>query len=301
MAFSQHSPAVSSRAAYTPVVVFVLLSLVFSKPLYEWARLSLASSLHSHILLIPFISAYLVWNRLPLLPAKQGNGLLPAGVLGVCALSLCGAGLLAAGEMLPQDRSAIFIAGYVCGVAAWGFAFFGVPVMRALAFPMGFLVFMIPMPFGLEQILEQLLQRLSADASHLFFLIGGETFMRQGQMFMLPGLTIEVAQECSGIRSSIVLFITAVLAANMILHSGWRRITLVLAVIPLGILRNGMRIYLISVLTVHVDPGIIDSALHHRGGPIFFGMSLVPFLALLWLLRKGDKRVTNRPSDQLTQ
>lgn len=125
--------------------------------------------------------------------------------------------------------------------------------------------------------------------------------MRQGQMFMLPGLTIEVAQECSGIRSSIVLFITAVLAANMILHSGWRRITLVLAVIPLGILRNGMRIYLISVLTVHVDPGIIDSALHHRGGPIFFGMSLVPFLALLWLLRKGDKRVTNRPSDQLTQ
>ena len=72
----------------------------------------------------------------------------------------------------------------------------------------------------------------------------------------------------------------------MFLRSPWKRAVLTLAVIPLAIIRNGFRILTISWLCVHVGPEMIDSPIHHRGGPIFFILSLIPFFALLFLLRR---------------
>ena len=58
-------------------------------------------------------------------------------------------------------------------------------------------------------------------------------------------------------------------------------------VIPLGILRNGFRVFVIGQLCVHIGPYMINSRIHHQGGPLFFALSLVPlFLLLLWLRRR---------------
>jgi exosortase len=124
--------------------------------------------------------------------------------------------------------------------------------------------------------------------ANLLFNLSGMPFLRAGQIFQLPNITLEVAQECSGIRSSLVLFITSILAANLFLNTTWRRLALVAIVIPLGILRNGFRILVIGLLCVHVGPQMIHSVIHRRGGPLFFVLSLVPLLLFLWLLRKGD-------------
>ena len=62
-------------------------------------------------------------------------------------------------------------------------------------------------------------------------------------------------------------------------------------VIPLGILRNGFRILVIGLLCVHVGPQMIDSTIHHQGGPFFFALSLVPLLLLLWWLRRQEQRL----------
>src|SRR5207244_4861510 len=97
-----------------------------------------------------------------------------------------------------------------------------------------------------------------------------------------------IAPECSGIRSSWMLFITSLLAAHLFLKKPWRRSVLVAAVIPLGILRNGFRILVIGLLCVHVGPEMIHSALHRRGGPLFFALSLVPLFLLLWWLRRSE-------------
>jgi exosortase/archaeosortase family protein len=113
-------------------------------------------------------------------------------------------------------------------------------------------------------------------------------------VFELPGIVIQVAQECSGIRSSWVLFIAGLLASHLILRTRWRRLVLVAFVIPLGILRNGFRIFVIGLLCVHIGPQMIDSMIHHRGGPIFFALSLVPLFLLLWWLRRQEQRL-NRP------
>jgi len=63
---------------------------------------------------------------------------------------------------------------------------------------------------------------------------------------------------------------------------------LVAVVIPLGILRNGFRIFVIGALCVHFGPQMINSPIHRRGGPLFFALSLIPLFLLLWWLRRGD-------------
>jgi exosortase/archaeosortase family protein len=113
--------------------------------------------------------------------------------------------------------------------------------------------------------------------------------LRQGLEFLLPGITIRVAQECSGYNSSCALFLVSLVAGHMFLKSPWKRTWLALAVLPLAILRNGFRITTIALLCVHVGPHMIDSPIHHRGGPIFFALSLIPFFAFLWLLRRLER------------
>jgi exosortase len=161
-------------------------------------------------------------------------------------------------------------------------------------FPLFFLAFMIPLPEAAVDFLENASKEASAEVANWLFLISGTPVLRAGAVFQLPGITIEVAKECSGIRSSLVLVITSLLAANMFLHTTWRRALLVCAVIPLGLLRNGLRILVISLLCVHIGPQMINSVIHRRGGPVFFVASLVPLFVMLWWLRRGDVAVQQR-------
>jgi exosortase len=163
--------------------------------------------------------------------------------------------------------------------------------MRAAAFPLAYLIFMVPMPDAMADALEIASKSAAAEVANVLFHISGTPFLRAGPVFQLPNITIEVAQECSGIRSSWVLFMTSILAANVFLKMPWRRFALVAFVIPLGILRNGFRILVIGLLCVNVGPQMIHSLIHRRGGPVFFVLSLIPFLLVLWWLRKGDFRI----------
>jgi exosortase C (VPDSG-CTERM-specific) len=162
--------------------------------------------------------------------------------------------------------------------------------MRAAAFPLAYLIFMVPMPGAMAEALETASKYASAEVANVLFHVTGTPFVRGGLIFQLPNITIEVAQECSGIRSSWVLLMTSILAANLFLKTPWRRVVLVAFVIPLGILRNGFRIVVIGLLCVNLGPQMIHSVIHRRGGPVFFVLSLVPFLLLLWWLRRGEIR-----------
>ena len=161
--------------------------------------------------------------------------------------------------------------------------------MAAAAFPFGFLIFMVPLPDVVVNWLETASKLASAEVAALLFSITGTPMLRDGTVFQLPGIAIEVAQECSGIRSSWVLFITSVLASFLFLKSPWRRVVLVAFVIPLGIVRNGIRILTIGLLCVHMGPEMINSIVHKQGGPLFFALSLIPMFLFLWWLRKGER------------
>ena len=100
----------------------------------------------------------------------------------------------------------------------------------------------------------------SAEFVAFLFPFTGVPVLRDGVVFHLPGLSIEVAPECSGIRSSMALVITCVLAGHMFLKTTWKKAVLVLAVLPVTMLKNGIRIVTLSVLAVYVDRGFLESS-----------------------------------------
>jgi exosortase C (VPDSG-CTERM-specific) len=270
---------------------------VFTLPLFKLVSYAVGSDLYSYILLVPFISAYLLYIRRDQLPRKH----VVDASLGTVSLTL-GLGILAYSFWLDfvsraapeNDRFTLVTLSFLCCLAAGGFFFFGRSWMRAAAFPLSYLIFMVPMPNAMADTLESALKYASAEVANFLFHVSGMPFLREGLIFQLPNITMEVAQECSGIRSSFVLFITSILAANLFLKTPWRRFGLIIFVIPLAILRNGFRILVIGLLCVNVGPQMINSLIHRRGGPLFFMLSLIPFFLVLWWLRKGDVR-TRQP------
>jgi exosortase len=106
----------------------------------------------------------------------------------------------------------------------------------------------------------------------------------------LPDITIEVARECSGIRSSIALALTCLAGSYLLLRKGWLRAALVLAVIPVAVVKNAIRIATLSLLAVHVDPGFLFGRLHHDGGFVFFGIGLGMLFCALRLFQRLERR-----------
>jgi len=192
-------------------------------------------------------------------------------------------------QLWEDDYLAFTISAFVLFFAGGCCWFLGGAIARSLAFPIGFLVFMVPMPAFVRHDVESFLQSGSAIVGEGFFRLSGATFLRDGLVFQLPGINLEVAPECSGIHSSLVLFITSALAGYLFLRTPWKRAALVLFVIPLALVRNGFRIYVIGELCTHIGPQMIDSPIHRKGGPLFFALSLIPFFLLLVFLRRSER------------
>jgi len=270
-----------------------LLTAAFIKPLISLVVHSATTGQDSHILLIPFISAFLIFARRKRLPGVYtSSNLLGIALLGAGLAALAMAwNLGAAGRQISQnDFLALTSLSFVCLLAATGFLFLGRKWMVSVAFPIAFLIFMVPLPDSVVEWLETSYKLASADAANLFFILSGTPVSRDGTVFQLPGVLFEVAKECSGIRSSLALFITSLLASYLFLKSPWRRAVLVAFVIPLGIVRNGFRIWVIGLLCVHLGSQMIHSIIHTHGGPLFFALSLVPLVLLLEHLRRHESR-----------
>jgi exosortase C (VPDSG-CTERM-specific) len=267
------------------------LAVCFAKPLVALARFALHSELYSYILLIPFVSLYLAWltkNSLP--PGSKPYRKLAALPLAAGLLLLAGyffalrSGLnLALADSLAWTIFCFFL--LFLGVCGWCL---GRQTVRALAFPLGLLIFLAPFPNLLKDAFESFLQHRSADAAEVLFDMAGTPLFRHDVDFQFPNFSLQVAPECSGIRSTLVLCITSLVAGQLFLRSPFKRAVLVLAVIPLGILRNALRILTIGELCMHISPDMINSKLHRQGGPLFFLISLAPLLGLLYILRKLD-------------
>jgi exosortase C (VPDSG-CTERM-specific) len=275
----------------------IVLLAAFAQPLLALINYAARSELYSYILLVPFVSAYLLYLRRNQLPKNYSIDL----PLAILSLTI-GLGVLAFtwwlhfAERAPanNDYLVLLTLSFLCCLAAGGFFFFGRGWMRSAAFPLAYLIFMVPMPDAMADALETASKYASAEVANLFFHLSGMPFLRSGLIFQLPNITIEVAQACSGIRSSWVLFMTSILAANLFLKTPWRRFALVVFVIPLAILRNGFRILVIGLLCMHMGPQMIHSPIHSHGGPLFFMVSLIPFFVVLWWLHRGDPR-TRQP------
>lgn len=266
-------------------VFVLLLSSCFFGAFKSLTLLALRDDLHSHVFLVPFIAIYILYLIRDQLPKRYCSSF-PWVIF---ALTGGIAFLVISWRWRPLALSANILS-FICFLAAGGFVFLGKPWMKTATFPFAFLLFMTPLPDPFVQWLENASKLASADCASFFLHLTGTPFLRDGAVFQLPGIVIEVAQECSGIRSSWVLLIASVLASFLFLKRPTNRLLLVLVAVPLGILRNGFRITVIGLLCVSFGPQMIHSAIHRRGGPLFFVLSLIPLIAFLWLLRRNEDR-----------
>ncbi len=167
---------------------------------------------------------------------------------------------------------------------------YGPRALRATAFPWFLLVLMAPLPDALRDRVIAFLQHGSAIATDWFFSASGIPFVREGVVLSLPQVTLEIAKECSGIRSSVVLFFGGLVLAHLFLRSGWSKIALIILMVPLTIVKNGIRIFTLSTLGMYVNPSFLTGPLHHRGGIVFFGLAFLALWAMVWLLQKVEDR-----------
>jgi exosortase len=189
-----------------------------------------------------------------------------------------------------NDRLAVAIAAVA---VSWIGAFilcYGLRAFRSGLFPLLFLFLMVPIPDVLFERIIAWLQTWSAEASHLGFELAGVPVFRQGLVFSLPGLTIEVARECSGIRSSLALLIMSLVAGQLFLRSPWAKCAVVVVAVPLLVVKNGIRIVTLSLLAIHVDPSFLAGSLHRQGGVVFFLVALAMLAPVLWVLERAERR-----------
>jgi exosortase len=168
--------------------------------------------------------------------------------------------------------------------------FYGIQSFRKALFALCCLFLMIPVPPELMERMTVALQHGSAATSFQILRLMGIPVFREGMTFMVPGLSIQVAPECSGIHSWLAFVMVAILAARVCLRSPWRILALIASTVPVAIFKNAVRIVTISTLTAYVDRTIIDGPLHHRGGPVFAIVDLAIFVPLLIAFQRSETR-----------
>jgi exosortase len=194
----------------------------------------------------------------------------------------------------PDDALSLRMSLFV-GCCITGFILcYGMSALRVAAFPMLFLFFIVPIPDFIFERVIWFLQRGSTDAAVLLLKAASIPVVRDGFILSLPVFDIEVTRECSGIRSSLVLLVVALVLGHLFVRSNWRRCLLVLLVLPIAIIRNGLRIFALSALGTLAHPSYLDGDLHRFGGIPLFALSLGVLMLTIWWFRKSESGTLQR-------
>jgi exosortase len=277
-------------AAFTAALLGVHASAVRSV-----IELSRHDATASHLVFVPFVTLVLLYDRRARF-AEEGPAIYLAGLRlgGLVALSWIA---VAFAPVAGPVYALTALVGAM--VAAWvaGFAgCYGTPSFRAALFPLMFLGFAVPIPSTFVDAAVLLLKSGSAKVVAALFSLTGTPFHRSGYIFALPAFRIEIADECSGIRSSLALVMTSVLAAQLFLTTTWKRVLVVLVAIPFAVIKNGCRIVALSLLATYVDPGFMTGRLHHEGGVFFFTIGLAILAPFFLALRRTEPALTREHS-----
>jgi exosortase len=257
-------------------------------PLVATFKLALANDAYTHILLILPLSIALIYLDSKTVQIVSQSNLRSGAILLAVAVGMaCYAkwGMTAAPDLTRLSVSMFALV--ICWIAGVLLCF-GTPGFLSFLFPLCLLFLLVPIPdLALSRIVD-FLQQQSAFASRLMFHLAGVPATQDGIVVSIPGLDIEVAQECSSIRSSLMLVVTTMVLAHLFLRSWWRKILLIAVAIPLSVAKNGLRIFTIAELGTRVDPSFLAGKLHHQGGIIFFGLSVIAMGVVLWALRRTE-------------
>ena len=291
--------SVRSRLLIFGALVGVSLAAC-ANALLALARVVRASSEYSHIALVLPVSVALLYSDRALAGVQYESNCRTFGARASLAV-LISFGLRLVLIALPASTrlsASVFLL-----VTFWIAAFcacFGRNAARRGLFSLLFLYLLVPLPQSAMDGIVAGLQHASADVAALFFNATTVPVIRHEQVFILATQQIEVAPECSGIRSSMALLITGLVFGHLFLQTIWAKAFLAATILPLAIFKNGLRIFTLAVLGTYVDPSFLSGPLHHQGGVVFFTITLIVFVLLLLFLRKLERPRT-RPQPRSIQ
>lgn len=282
--------AAGNAKKHAAFIMFLAISTcIFWKALDALVLYSLHDESCSHIILIPFISLFLIYTERKKIFLETRTSISFSALL-----ILIGAFIywVADRHSFADGGRQFLSAATLSIVSVWigGFALcYGNRALRAAIFPLLFLLLMVPLPDPVLSRTIYYLQQGSTEIAYLLFKAVGVPVLRQGFLLSLPGVTIEVAKECSSIRSSIALFITCLLAIHFLLRTPWKMVLFMVLVLPLSVIKNGIRIFTLTLLSIYVDPSFLHGSLHRDGGFVFFLLALAILWPVLVLLQKSEE------------
>ena len=268
----------------------ILAIIIFIKPLAIVVGSSVSVDQYSQILIAAPLSVALVYLEKSAIYARVSFSKWGAVAFAVA----CGAfatTMVFAAALEPSLVISISILLFsFCCIAAFWFSY-GDKALWSGLFPVCFLVVMTPLPDALRLHVITFLQYGSAVVTDWFFSAANIPFSRDGVIIMLPTVTIEIAQECSGIRSSMILVIAGLVLAHLFLRKIHSKIILLVLLVPLTIIKNALRIFSLSTLGMYVNESFLTGRLHHQGGVVFFALAFFALWALVWILQKVEGRL----------
>jgi exosortase D (VPLPA-CTERM-specific) len=236
----------------------------------------------SHGYLIPFISAFLIWQRRAALQRLQFTGSWYGLGIVLFGLALNAAGRLSALYPIQHFAFLIVIVGLVLALAGW-------QVLRVLAAPLGVLIFMIPLPNFLLGALSSELQLISSSLGVWLIRLAGVAVLLEGNVIDLGTYKLEVAEACSGLRYLLPLMTLAFLIGCFYRGAVWKRVLVFLSSIPLTLVMNSLRIAIIGVTVDRWGSQMAEGMLHEVQGWTMFMLSTAILLGEVALLARFGK------------
>ena len=289
----------SKHAAF---LASLALSLgIWWHPLTATWQLAFSNDGYTYILLIVPLSLTLIYlERKNIAPVSGGNHGMGTMLMGIALLLRIGVAWNPWRLTASEGLSASIFSLVLCWIGVV-IACFGMEIFRSHLFPFCFLFLIVPMPERALHWTTVFLQRQSAWGASALFQLIGVPVTRDGVVLSIPGLTIQVAEECSSIRSSTMLVVVALILSYLFLKSPWRRTVLGLATIPMSIIKNAIRIFIIAELGTRVNPTFLHGSLHHHGGIVFLSLAVLVMVWLLWLLRRSELQSASAGPKRLSQ
>jgi exosortase len=234
---------------------------------------------YSHGLLVPFISGWFAWQRRGDLQASEVRSSNAGLVVIFTALVMLIVG--AAGtEYFTQRISLVLL---LAGIILY---WFGREVLRILALPVAFLVFMVPLPYIVYDAIAFPLKLLVAKVSVATLKAVGVIVWREGNIIMFPNVTLEVADACSGLRSLMSLLAIGVSYAFIFHNSRPQRILLILMAVPIAMISNMFRVIATGFLAQYYGAAAAEGFFHEFAGLAVFALAMGLLLLTGMILRR---------------
>jgi exosortase len=234
---------------------------------------------YSHGILVVPLAAYFAWERRDTIRAAVSAPSM-LGLIGVAAgLALLAAGLLGAELFLTRISILVSLAGAIAFI--WG-----TRALRALTFPLGFLLLMIPLPAIIFNQIAFPLQLLASRVGEWTLNMANVPVLREGNVMILAHTTLEVAEACSGIRSLISLLTLGIVLGYFADRRTSVRLLIAAATIPIAIAANAARVAGTGIAAHYIGPEAAQGFFHaFSGWLVFVAAFLMMFLLTKLILR----------------